>query len=219
VGEAHSVPTRRKALFMLGGGLLLGATGFATCEGTRGCERRRGEAYAAETASWLAAIRALAGNGMWLVSRGYHLGDDLIAIATNSPLSHASVLDLDEEKVIEALGKGVVHSPLEPFLRESHRVLVIKPSNWTPEGGQQALERARTMVGKGYDFLGIVGAPSTNHFYCSELAMWSMGAKVDRAGPHHVLHPRHLDRQGKILFDSGDRDGEPDFADTPAARG
>lgn len=197
---------------MLGGALGLGATGFATCEGTRGCDRRRGDHFDTETASWLAAVRSLAGNGMWLVSRGYHLGDDLIAIATNSPLSHASVLDFDNTNVIEAIGKGVISSPLEPFLRESHRVQIIRPAGWTPSRGADAVARARTIVGKGYDFLGIVGAPSSNHFYCSELALWSMDIPVDRLGPRHVVHPRHLDRYGNILFDSGERNGNPDFA-------
>jgi Permuted papain-like amidase enzyme, YaeF/YiiX, C92 family len=195
---------------MMAGGLTLGVGGFATCAGTRGCQRRRGAAYEAETASWLAAIRARGGNGMWLVSRGYHLGDDIIAIATNSPLSHASVLDHDGEQVIEAVGKGVVQSPLGPFLRESHRVLLVRPGGWTPEAGAKAVSRARGAVGKGYDFLGIVGVPSSNHFYCSELALWSMEVPVDRFGPQRVLHPRDLDHHGDILFDSRERDGDPD---------
>jgi len=195
---------------MLGGALGLGAAGLATCQGTRGCARRRGEPYAAETASWLAAIRTLGGNGMWLVSRGYHLGDDIIAIATNSPLSHASVLDHDGEQVIEAVGKGVVATGLDAFLRDSHRVQIIRPVGWTPELGSGAVVRARAALGKGYDFLGIVGAPSSDHFYCSELALWSIGVPVDRTGPHRILHPRHLDRHGELLFDSHDRDGEPD---------
>lgn len=196
---------------MMGGTLGLGAVGFVTCKGARGCDRRRGSEYEDETASWLAAVRQLAGNGMWLVVRGYHVGDDIIAVATNSPLSHACVLDHDGERIIEAVGKGVVETPLEPFLRDSHRVLLIKPEGWTPQLGDQALARARSAVGKGYDYLGIVGAPSKQAFYCSELALWSMGVGVDRYGPHRVVHPRHMDRHGAILFDSRERDGNPDF--------
>ncbi len=204
------MPSRRQTLWMLAGGLALGAGGFVTCKGTRGCQRGRGARYEAETASWLAAIRARGGNGMWLVSRGYHLGDDIIAIATNSPLSHASVLDHDGEQVIEAIGKGVVQSALEPFLHESHRVQLIRPSGWSRDGGAAAVARARTAIGKGYDFLGIVGAPSSKHFYCSELALWSMQTPVDRLGPHRVLHPRDLGHHGEVLFDSGERDANPD---------
>jgi len=205
------VQDRRRALWILAGALGLGAGGFATCAGVRGCFRRRGPRYADETASWLAAVRSLGGNGMWLVCRGYHLGDDLIAIATNSPLSHACILDLRAEQVIEAVGKGVLVTPLEHFLAESHRLQIIRPQGWTPERGAAAVARARTAVGKGYDYLGVVGIPSADHFYCSELALWSIGITVDRTGPQRVIHPRHLDRYGQLLFDSLERDGEPDF--------
>ena len=205
------MPSRRQFVYMTGGVLALGASGLATCQGARGCQRKRGPEYEAETASWLAVIRARGGNGMWMVSRGYHLGDDIIAMATNSPVSHASVLDRDGEHVIEALGKGVVRTPLSTFLHESHRVLLLRPDRWTPERGAGALARANGAVGTGYDFLGIVGVPSSTHFYCSELALWSMGIPVDHPGPQHVMHPRDLDHFGEVLFDSGDRDGDPDF--------
>lgn len=195
---------------MVGGAAALGASGLATCQGARGCQRKRGPEYEAETASWLAVIRARGGDGMWMVSRGYHLGDDIIAVATNSPVSHASVLDHAGERVIEALGKGVVRTPLATFLHESHRVLLLRPHDWTPERGAAALARAERAIGSGYDFLGIVGAPSSTHFYCSELALWSMGIGVDRPGPQHVMHPRDLDHFAEVLFDSGDRDGDPD---------
>lgn len=201
---------RRKLVAMLSIATALLAIALATCQGARGCKRRRGAEYEDETASWLAAVRALGGDGMWLVSRGYHLGDDVIAMVTNSPLSHASVLDLGQGELIEAVGKGVSVAQLEAFLRDSHRVLIIKPDGWTPERGAAALARARSAVGKSYDLLGIVGAPSNDVFYCSELAAWSMDVEVDRTGPHRVLHPRHLDRYGTVLFDSRERDGEPD---------
>lgn len=196
---------------MMGGALCLGGTAFATCQGTRGCDRRTGPAYEQETASWVAAIRAMAGPGMWLVVRGYHLGDDIIAILSNSPLSHASVLDVERWQAIEAVGKGVVGTAVDRFLRGSHRLQIVEPRGWTAARGAAAVARARGAVGKGYDYLGIVGAPSTEHFYCSELALWSMGIAVDRPGPNHVIHPRHLDRYGRVLFDSRDRDGAPDF--------
>ena len=206
---------RRKLVAMASIGAALIAIGLATCQGARGCKRRRGAEYEDETASWLAALRQAGGDGMWLVSRGYHLGDDVIAMATNSPLSHASVLDLGRGEIIEAVGRGVKVTPLEPFLRDSHRVQLIRPSGWTTESGAAALARAREAVGKKYDLFGIVGAPSSDHFYCSELAVWSMEIEVDRAGPHHVLHPRNLHELGTLLFDSRERDGEPDVARSP----
>jgi hypothetical protein len=213
-GEADSVPRppdRRQALQLVAGALGVTALGIGTCRGVEGCRRRLGPEYEDETASWRRAIEALAGDGMWLVARGYHIGDDIIAIATNSPLSHACVLDLGRQEVIEALGHGVVATPLGEFLRHSHRLLVIRPNGWTREKGAEALARARGKVGSGYDFLGIVGAPSKTRFYCSELALWSMGFPVDRKGPHRIFHPRHLDERGEVLFDSRSRDAAPDF--------
>ena len=77
---------------------------------------------------------------MWLVTRGYHTGDDIVAIATNSPLSHASVLDLEKLTVIEAIGRGVIETELTQFLRESHRLVLVDAREWTG----RAQEGART---------------------------------------------------------------------------
>jgi len=196
---------------MLAGALALFGLAFATCQGTRGLERKRGPAYADETESWGRAVRTLAGNGMWLVVRGYHPGDDAIAMASNSPLSHACVLDADRGEVIEAIGGGVVVTPLEKFLAESHRLQIIRPDGWSAERGAAALARARDAVGKKYDLFGIVGVPSSERYYCSELCLWSFGIEVDKKGPQRVVHPRHMDRYGRLLFDSRERDGKPDY--------
>jgi uncharacterized protein YycO len=150
---------------------------------------------------------------MWLVVRGYHRGDDVVAVATNAPLSHAAILDLEQGEVIEAIGDGVRVTPLRALLQQSHRVQLVRPAGWTPDKGELAVQRARSQVGKGYDFLGVVGAPSRERWYCSELAAWSMGIPVDQLGAWHVLHPKDLHRKGALLFDSGARDGAPDHED------
>lgn len=204
-------PRRQSAILIVAAVLGLLSLVLVTCRGAQGLHRGRGPEYAPETASWLKAVRALGGDGMWLVVRGYHPGDDAIAIASNSPLSHASVLDLAHGEVIEAIGTGVVATPLETFLAESHRMQIIRPEGWTAERGAAALARARSAIGKKYDLFGIVGAPSSGRYYCSELALWSMGIAVDRAGPQHVVHPRHMTRYGALLFDSHERDARPDF--------
>jgi hypothetical protein len=180
------------------------------CPGTRALKRRKGPEYEAETQSWIRVLQKRGGNGMWLVTRGYHPGDDVVAMATNSPLSHASVLDLDNKEVVEAISKGVVVTGLHKFLRETHRLVLIRPDGWTPQRGREFLARARGQVGKKYDYLGAVGLPQTKNWYCSELAAWSAGIRVNRKGPKHVLHPRNMHRYGTVLFDSGQRNGEPD---------
>jgi hypothetical protein len=204
-------PRRQTAILIAAAVLGLSSLVLITCQGSKGLRRKRGPEYAGETASWLKAVRSLGGDGMWLVVRGYHPGDDAIAIASNSPLSHAVVLDLGRAEVIEAIAPGVVVTPLEDFLRESHRLQIIRPEGWTAERGAAALARAKSAVGKKYDLFGIVGVPSSERYYCSELALWSMGLGVDRRGPQHVVHPRNMTRYGLLLFDSRERDARPDF--------
>ncbi|MCB9740871.1 MAG: hypothetical protein H6747_16515 [Deltaproteobacteria bacterium] len=190
--------------------LLALAVTTSACAGAEALRRKEGPAYRAETHSWHHLVQRHGRNGDWLVVRGYHRGDDVVAVATNAPLSHAVILDHDAGEIIEAVGDGVRVAPLGTLLRESHRVQLIRPEGWTRGRGAEAVRRARSQVGKGYDFLGIVGAPDKNRWYCSELAAWSMGVPVDKLGAWHVLHPKDLHRKGALLFDSGSRDGVPD---------
>ena len=179
----------------------------AGCTGFQGLKRFTGPKYEAETKSWQRVLNERGGNGMWLVTRGYHPGDDVVAIATAAPLSHAAVLDRDKLQVIEAVGKGVVATDLKKFLRESHRMVLIQPPDWTAAKGQATVARARSKIGEGYDFLGTVGLPDDKRWYCSELAVWASGVKVDRIGPENVLHPKSMLKLGQVLFDSDQRDG------------
>ena len=202
---------KKYAYFMgAAGGLLAAVVLFTDCAGLQGLKRHTGPEYEAETKSWMQVLKNQGGNGMWLVTRGYYPGDDVVAIATGAPLSHAAVLDRDKLQVIEAVGKGVLATDLKKFLRESHRMVLIQPPDWTAAKGQATVARARSKIGEGYDFLGTVGLPDDKRWYCSELAIWSSGVKVDRIGPENILHPKSMLKLGKVLFDSGQRDGQPD---------
>jgi len=180
------------------------------CASTPGLKRQMGPKFAEETASWQEIIKTNGQSGMWLVTRGYHTGDDVVAVATNAAFSHASILDQDKGTVIEAIAEGVIETPLDKFLSETHRVVLVEPKGWTPEIGKDAVNKARAQLGKSYDFLGTVGAPKEDRWYCSELAVWTMGIKVNEKGAKKVFHPKALMELGSILFDSKDRDGEPD---------
>ena len=194
-------------------GILLHSVG---CAGLSGFARRTGPAYEAEVQSWQQVIQEKGGNGMWLVNRGYRLGDDIVATATDSAFPHAAILDHENEVVIEALWPGNVETPLGEFLALSHRVALVQPKGWTPEAGDAALAKARSQLGKKYDFGGIIGLPSSNRWYCSELAAWSWNRPADRLGPWHVIHPSRLLKMGKVVFDSGSRDGVPDAPNAAA---
>jgi len=183
---------------------------FTGCAGLNGLVRKTGPKYEAEIQSWQKAIDNEGGNGMWLVSRGYRKGDDMVAILTCSSFSHVGILDTDKGEVIESLWNGNVTNSIANFVEISHRVVLVKPEGWTPETGGEALAKARSQLGGKYDFSGIIGLPSSNRWYCSELASWCWGRQPDRKGPWHVIHPRRLTKMGTVLFDSGSRDGEPD---------
>lgn len=72
-------------------------------------------------------IERKAVHGDWLVIRGYHATDHLLSTATNIPLSHAAVLDMERRQVIEADASGVHITALADFVHRSHRLLVIHP--------------------------------------------------------------------------------------------
>ena len=183
---------------------------FTGCAGFSGLARKTGPKYEAELQSWQKAITAKGGNGMWLIHRGYRKGDDMVAILSGSSFSHVGILDTEKGEVIESLWNGNVTNSIANFVEISHRVVLVKPEGWTPETGGEALAKARSQLGKKYDFSGLLGLPSSNRWYCSELASWCWGRQPDRKGPWHVIHPRRLTKMGTVLFDSGSRDGEPD---------
>ena len=183
---------------------------FNGCVGFQGFIKKTGPEYEAEVRSWQRVIETRGGNGMWLVNRGYRNGDDIVAIATFSSLSHVGILDADRGVVIESLWNGNVTNSLANFMDMSHRVVLVQPEGWTPEAGREALAKARGELGKKYDFSGLIGLPSSNRWYCSELASWCWGREANQSGPWNVIHPRRLPKMGKVLFDSGPRDGEID---------
>ena len=183
---------------------------FTGCAGLNGLVRKTGPKYETEIQSWQKVIKNQGGNGMWLVSRGYRKGDDMVAILTGSSFSHVGILDTDKGEVIESLWNGNVTNSIADFVEISHRVVLVKPEGWTPETGNEALSKARSQLEKKYDFSGLIGLPSSNRWYCSELASWCWGRQSDRKGLWHVIHPRRLTKMGTVLFDSGSRDGEPD---------
>jgi hypothetical protein len=155
-------------------------------------------------AEMLSEIRSVGRNADWLVIRGYHATDNLVSVVTDTPWTHAAVLDLENDQVIEAEGKGVHTSPLPEFVARSHRLLVVRPAWASGNASTDALNKARTFVGKGYDFLGLVGLNVPERYYCSELAIAAYKGHIPHA--EHIPHPvapSQLHYWGKILYDSG----------------
>jgi hypothetical protein len=160
-----------------------------------------------QTEAWHKEVLGLAKSGDWLILRGYHDTDNMVAAYTNHPLSHAVIIDMERQEVIEAVSKGVGLMPLRQRVHEAHRVLLVRPKWWTPERGKAAVAKARQKVGSPYDYLGTVGADDPKRFYCTELVTLVYG---DHFGPNEhfptVIEPGHMYLFGKLLYDSGSRD-------------
>ena len=159
-----------------------------------------------QTDSWLQSVREVGRNGDWLVLRGYHQTDHLVAAATNQPFSHVAILDMERDSVVEAIGSGIQKMGLRDRLHESHHVMVIRP-RWSKEEHLEAVvAQARSRIGGSYDFLGTVGVGTAESFYCSELAVhiYRPYFEGDEQLPG-VLEPGHMYLWGKILYDSRTR--------------
>lgn len=151
-------------------------------------------------------VIATARTGDWLVTRGYHATDALVAHATGMPLSHAAVYNAEVREVVEAEGEGVHRRALAGFIDRAERVLVIRPRWRREDNAAQVWSRAEALVGKGYDFLGVAGVNDPGRYYCSELAVvvyrpWYSG----RERFPRVIKPGELYLYGQVLYDSLER--------------
>jgi hypothetical protein len=155
-------------------------------------------------AAALQAVRDLGRDGDWLVIRGYHLSDNLVASLTNKPFSHAAVLDLANDRVIEAEAAGVHFTPLAEFVAKSHRLLLIRPVWSDAASAEAALKKARDVVGRSYDFLGLIGLGIPDRYYCSSLTIevYRPYIRAEDQVPRPV-EPGQLMYWGRILYDSG----------------
>lgn len=154
------------------------------------------------------AVLSQGRNADWLLVRGYKPTDDLVAGLVNAPISHVGVLDLERRQVIEADATGVHATALEEFLDRSHRLILVRPL-WSDVGRERALEKARGLIGRPYDFLGLAGVDVPERYYCSELAIWVYGEFQRK---YHeiprVIEPANLYLWGTVLYDSRPRHWE-----------
>lgn len=189
--------------------LLLGLAGCAVLQPS---DQRTLEMAQADAKVWRTEIMRFGEDGDWLVISGTGSADKMVASATGSGLSHVGILDVTREMVVEAVSPTVRNVTLTSFLAGATRVQLIRPKGTDAVSGRRALRRARSKVGSEYDFLGTVGLPEKQKFYCSELAVWSQGMEVDQLGPDQVLHPASMSKLGSVLFDS---DEHEDLTDAP----
>jgi hypothetical protein len=153
----------------------------------------------------LAPVRAVIEHGDWVVIRGVTGPDNFIGTMTNMPFSHSSIYDAENDVVVEANSHGVHLTPLAEYLASGSRVWVVKPMWATPETRPLAVDRARTRVGRPYDFTGVIGLGLPDSYYCSELVVdaWRpfMGDLVVNPIPR-VISPGRLHHWGRVVYDS-----------------
>lgn len=68
------------------------------------------------TDEWLATLRERAQHGYWIVVRGTHIGDQVVAAGSAAELTHAAVYDRERDEIIEAVGTGVTRTPLRELI-------------------------------------------------------------------------------------------------------
>jgi len=152
-------------------------------------------------------IDSLALSADWLVIRGYHTSDNIVANATAVPISHVAIFDKENGLVIEADNSGVHKTPLSDFIDMSYRVLIIRPRWRNSSNAGQALQNAYALIGKGYDFWGTIGLDIKDKYYCSELAVHIYTDWIsEKERLPKVIKPGELYLYGTILYDSLPRD-------------
>jgi hypothetical protein len=179
---------------------------LAACLARPVVKREDGPVHQQQNRVILDAVLQSARSGDWLVIRGYHTTDHLVANATGIPISHVGVYDAVSRTVVEAEGQGVQRTSIEAFVDKSFRLLVIRPRWSTPETSAAAAANAGALVGRSYDFLGTIGFSSSRRYYCSELAVtvYKRWHELSEVFPR-VIKPGELYLYGAILYDSKPR--------------
>ncbi|MDR1486606.1 MAG: hypothetical protein LBT62_01230 [Deltaproteobacteria bacterium] len=153
----------------------------------------------------LEPIRAVVEDGDWLVIRGVTGPDDFISSVTNMPFSHAAIYDAEKDEVIEADARGVSSSPLPEFLLTAYRIWVVKPIWATEKNRHAAALRARSRIGRPYNFTGLIGLSLPDSYYCTQLVMDAWEPFIDKRGGNPiplVVSPGRLHHWGRVVYDS-----------------
>jgi uncharacterized protein YycO len=155
--------------------------------------------------SGAAKIRVQLQHGDWLVIRGFTPANNMVATVTNMPLSHAAIYDQENDQVVEADGDGVHLTPLTKFVETAQRLLIIRPIWAGPETSRGAVNRAKSWLGAGYNFTGLVGLNMPKRYYCTQLVFKAYEPYITTL-PNpvpHIIAPGQMYHWGRIIFDTG----------------
>ena len=104
----------------------------------------------------------------------FHVAEKNNAITEVTPgmIDHVAIV-IGADSVIEAVGKGVVITPLDSLLSQPGRYVAASVRKCDR---RQSVARAREYLGRAYDYLYL---PDNDDIYCSELVQFAF---VDRKG-------------------------------------
>ena len=86
-----------------------------------------------------------------------------------------------KDRVIEAVGKGVVETSLVDFVMTKDYVACVSPTFCTPWKMIEAAELAETQIGKPYDYGFDWQIGNQEAFYCAEFPYWCYSKVVPKA--------------------------------------
>ena len=98
----------------------------------------------------------------------FHVSDEENAITAVTPamIDHVAIV-VSQDSVIEAVGKGVVTTPLDSLRAQKGHYLIGRVRR---ADSRKSLEKARRFLGQAYDTLYL---PDNDAIYCSELVQLS----------------------------------------------
>jgi uncharacterized protein YycO len=161
------------------------------------------EVNTAMTELWARDIRRVAKSGDWILTRSYSkTGDAIVGITAGESFSHAVVYDAERGTIIEAIKPVVREVPLESLLARNRYAVVVRPVGITEIERAQTISRARSAIGAGFDYSGMLGVDDSERFYCSELAAWASQIPDQPL----IVTPADLFDRAEVIYISGARD-------------
>jgi len=169
--------------------------------------RPSAEVDSAATTQWSHDARNVLQDGDWILTRSYSaIGDAITTVTPGEDVSHAQIYDAKNDTVIEATGEGVHETPLAHVIATNHHLIIVRPRGMTDEQRAHMVKRARSRIGDGYDYTGLLGVDDPSRLYCSELVWWASQGEL-RTGDHYaVIAPSDLLKYGDVVYQSGARE-------------
>lgn len=166
---------------------------------------------------WAEEIRRVARDGDWLLGRSYGKpGVAIVALTTGEEFSHAAVVDISHDTVVEAVHPQVQEISLERFVHRYRYIAVVRNPRLSDDERRATIDLARAEVGAEFDLGGMVGFDNPDRWYCTELVWWANGMDAEFGRPT-IIEPNEMLDYGELIYFSGRRD-DPQIQAIAAAR-